>query len=194
MVAVGFDVGAASKGFHGAALSNGRLVDYCQGVSAEEALAFAHKHHPGVIAVDSPRRAAEPGQKSRANERLFSRQVGSVFFTPDQATIEENDFYSWMRHGFLLYRLLEEKVAQAELIEVFPTSLWKAILGPRDKRSRTKWSSEALAQLNLADLPQQMGQDLRDAIGAAYLGQLYLDRRTINFDDLIAPDPDNVLP
>lgn len=194
MTVIGFDVGAAAKGFHGAALDGQRLLDHCQGVDLVEASAFAEQYKPRVVALDSPRRPAAVGQKSRVNEREFARYINlPVFFTPDLETINSNDFYSWMRPGFLLYHLLEERLPQAFLIEVFPTSLWAALLGPRSGRSRAKWSSQALARLKIAGLPERMGQDLRDAIGAAYLAQLYLDRRTVNFSDLVAPDPDNVV-
>src|SRR2546430_11843098 len=48
-----------------------------------------------------------------------------------------------------------------------PTASWTRWLGPRRGESRARWSSRALASRHLRGVPSHLGQDGRDAIGAA---------------------------
>lgn len=110
-----------------------------------------------------------------------------IFYTPDLKTIKEHPFHSWMLNGFELYQRLEEEVKGAELIEVFPSALWQAEAGLRQGRGKAEWSKTALKAVNIKGVPEPSSQDLRDAIGAAWIAQLYKGQQTVSFEELTVP-------
>ena len=121
----GVDVGGTRKGFHLAVLdSRGRLSVAGERIATaravvERLLPMA----PSLVAVDAPRRPAEPGQRSRACEREFVRAgICALRFTPDLQTLLANPFHAWVLQGLELYRALER--AGLRPVECFPTAAW----------------------------------------------------------------------
>lgn len=76
---------------------------------------------------------------------------------------------------------------EAELIEVFPSALWQAEAGPKGARSKAAWSKAALSALEIQGIPDSISQDLRDALGAALIAQLYKQGKTRSFEELVVP-------
>jgi predicted nuclease with RNAse H fold len=174
----GVDVGGTRKGFHAAIVDGSRLVagpahlpDIAQTVS------WLAKHDPTLVAVDSP---IELGP--RECERALARAVCHLYYTPARP---EGDFYAWMRHGLDLYRALRD--AGLAVIECFPTATWTRLAAPRGARSRRAWSSEIVARLPLAGVPARLGQDGRDAIGAAYTAWLHTIELSESFGPIVVP-------
>lgn len=185
---VGFDIGGIKKGIHGAALQGKKLIDHCEAVNVEEAAQFAAKHQPKAIGVDSPRRPAPDRQASRTGERQFVRASGmQLFYTPNLKTIKANPFHGWVLNGFELYRRLEAELKETELLEVFPSALWQAEAGVKQGRGKAAWSQAALTKLGIQEIPEPASQDLRDAIGAAWITHLYQQGKTISFEELTVP-------
>lgn len=193
------DVGGGGKGFHVA------VVD-CLGLIALERLrepaavaAWLREGvdggPPALVAVDSPREAAEPGELSRADERLFARaRICGIRFTPDRATIDAprangDDFYGWIRNGFALYVALEE--AGLPAVECFPTASWTRWGGARDGRRRAAWSQQVLDGLGVAGLPaRRLSQDDRDAVAAALTARAHAGpprKGTESFGAIVVP-------
>lgn len=182
----GVDVGAAAKGFHLALVNGRRLVggpERCR--NAAEAVRRLASWLPRLVAVDSPRRPAPAGERSRPCEREFARaKICGLRFTPDRRTLRSHRYYEWILNGFALYRGLDS--AGLEAIECFPTASWTRWYGPR-RTSRTEWSQAALRLLPLAGVPRRLDQDERDAIAAALTAREHDLHPTERFGDLVVP-------
>jgi predicted nuclease with RNAse H fold len=90
--------------------------------------------------------------------------------------VAEGPFYEWMRRGTELYAAL--LTAGLTAIECFPTATWTVLGAPRGGQSRASWSTAALERTELTGIPVRLGQDARDAIGAAYTACLHANGRT----------------
>jgi predicted nuclease with RNAse H fold len=173
----GVDVGARRKGFHVAAVDGRRVVHGpVNVVSVAAAAELLVSLRPVVIGIDSPRRPAPAGSRSRACERSLAGRVCGIRYTPDaDALVSGGSYYAWIRNGLALYAALAGVGAglQCRVVEVFPTASWTRLHGPRGSLPRAAWSHAALASLGLKALPtRRLSQDDRDAIGAAWTARL----------------------
>jgi predicted nuclease with RNAse H fold len=190
----GIDVGA-SKGFDLAVIDGERLVAGPNRiVRIPDVVRWLQVQRPAVIAVDCPRSSAPADELSRQGEReLVRARVCGIRYTPNEATLEKNKtYYAWIKNGFKLYAALiaETRDTNWDVIECFPTATWSRLGGPRDGRSRARWSREVLGGLGLGSLQSRMNQDARDAIGAAITARLYNHGDIESFGDIVAPvDP-----
>ena len=175
----GVDVGGRRKGFHAAVIDGRALLAGPVGLrDVASAVEWLLAWDPALVAVDAP---SELGP--RACERAVSRAVCRLYFTP---AVLEGAFYEWMRHGLELYEALRRTHLRA--VECFPTATWTLLAGPRGARRRGGWSAAALERLPIADVPARIGQDGRDAIGAAYTAWLHANGRTDpRFDPIAVP-------
>ena len=64
-------------------------------------------------------------------------------------------------------------ISVADAVDMFPTASWTRLHGPRGSLARGAWSSAALHSLHLEGVrTRRLGQDDRDAIGAAWTARL----------------------
>jgi predicted nuclease with RNAse H fold len=96
-----------------------------------------------------------------------------------------NPYYEWIRHGLELYEALE--AAGLPAIECFPTASWTRWAGRRGSTGRARWSAAALTARGLDGLPRRLGQDGRDAIGAALTGRCRDQGRWEAFGRIVVP-------
>jgi predicted nuclease with RNAse H fold len=181
----GVDVGGRRKGFH-LAWTDGSTV-----------LGLANLHDPTevaqrlvdlgitLVAIDSPRAPAPDGSRSRRDEVDLARaRVCGIRYTPDHAMLQTSDYYEWIRRGLELYRAVD--AAKVPAIECFPTASWSRWAGPRVGR-RAPWSRAALQRFGLAGVRSTMGQDFRDAIGAALTAKAHTEGGTESFGAIVVP-------
>jgi predicted nuclease with RNAse H fold len=169
----GVDVGARRKGFHVAVIDDRRLVGgpWRLGRPGDVVEALAARR-PLLVGVDGPRRPAPAGSASRPAEReLAAAGICAIRFTPDAGRIAEAPYHEWVRHGLALYDALEE--AGLAPVECYPTASWTRWAGARGRETRASWSRRALATRGLGGVPPRVGQDGRDAIGAALTARLH---------------------
>ena len=193
---VGIDVGGRRKGFHACAVGAGadpagaRILagpERLGGVAA--AVAWVAAREPAVVALDSPRECAPPGERSRADERALAREICNIRWTPSAPELAGNPYYEWVEHGLELYAALARALPDAELIEVFPTAAWTVWSGPRAGRSRASWSAAALAALEPSGLPERrLSQDDRDAVAAALTAGLHAAGTARRIGAIAVPD------
>jgi predicted nuclease with RNAse H fold len=191
MTAVGIDVGGRRKGFHGCAMRGREIVAGPErladvGAAVEWIVALA----PSTVAIDSPCEGAPAGTRSRPDEHdFFDAGICHIRWTPAVEFFALNPpYYEWIVHGFELYDALAERLPSAHLIETFPTAAWTSWAGSRGKPSRARWSRDALAALDLANVPSRHNQDDRDAIAAGLVAQLHDEgAKTRAFGRLIVP-------
>jgi predicted nuclease with RNAse H fold len=187
----GVDVGA-KKGFDAAVIDNsGLAAGPARFTDVDELVGWLVRGQPRVVAVDAPCSPAPDGELSRRDERdLAKSRVCGIRYTPDRAALAANEaYYAWIVNGFSLYRALAdaERSARWRTVECFPTATWSRIGGPRGTRTRARWSREVLEGCGLRGTPPRMGQDARDAIGAAITAQLFDEARTESFGDIVVP-------
>ena len=174
----GVDVGGTRKGFHAAIVDGSRLIAGPTHLpDVAHTVTWLADHDPTLVAVDAP---IELGP--RECERALARAVCHLYYTPAHP---HGDFYAWMRHGLELYRALQ--TAGLAAIECFPTATWTRLDAPRGARSPRTWSSEIVARLLLSGVPGLLGQDGRDAIGAAYTAWLHAIGRSESFGPIVVP-------
>lgn len=186
----GVDVGGRRKGFHVAVVdTTGVVAGPARRQTAGEVVDSLAPHAPRVVAIDSPRSPAPVGALSREGERLLvAARVCGIRYTPDRAGLARNrTYYEWIENGFELYHELQE--AGFHTIECFPTASWSRLLAPRRTERRSRWSTRALASLDLQGVPARLGQDGRDAVVAAVTARLYEARATEAFGDIVVPKP-----
>jgi predicted nuclease with RNAse H fold len=181
----GIDVGGRRKGFHTALVDEGGLAaGPMRLTTAGDVLEWLLPHGPTVVAVDSPRRAAPDGQRSRACERQLARGICSLRFTPDRGRLHGNRYYEWIVNGFELYDVLDD--GPWEVVECFPTASWTRWAGTRTG-TRAAWSQRALRALALRGVPNRLSQDGRDAIAAAVTARLHAADRTDAYGEIVVP-------
>lgn len=182
----GVDIGGSRKGHHFALIEGQTLVDHGRGRSADEVARWFTARQAALVGVDSPRRWAAPGEPSRPDERaLAAAGICRLFFTPNEQVARGHPFYAWMFSGMAVFQALVDSDIPA--VESFPTATWTQLFGPRRGLPRGAWTRAALDDLGLDGIPSRQGQDLRDAIGAAYTAALHALGRTITFGDLVVP-------
>lgn len=189
----GVDVGA-SKGFDVAVVDRERLISPPKRiVTVAGVVDHLSELRPAVIAVDSPRRPALSGRRSRAGERdLVKAGICGIRYTPDENALHgSKTYYCWILNGLRLYEALGDSrsLARTTLIECFPTASWSRLGGPKGKHTRARWSRHVLEAQGLLDLPARMNQDARDAIGAAITAKLHSAGQTESFGEIVVPLP-----
>jgi predicted nuclease with RNAse H fold len=191
MIWAGVDVGGRVKGFHAAAVDETGIVAGPQRISTTDgAVDWLRDLSPQVVALDSPKSCAPPGEKSRKGERSLMREVCGIRWTPEEGRLEGNPYYEWIVCGRELYMALERVAPQAKwhVIEVFPTASFTVWAKGRGRRTRAAWTRNAIADLAVPGLPaRRLSQDDRDAIAAALTARLHSQRKTREFGEIVVP-------
>ena len=156
-----------------------------RGGTTEDVIACVARTGPSVVAIDSPRSCAAPGNTHRPEEKAIRDAVCGIRWTPPHRKLEGNPYYEWIVEGLRLYEALERQPAR--VIECFPTASWTRWHGARNGRRRSDWSREALAARELQALPPRTSQDTRDAIAAALTARDYDEGRCQAFGDIVVP-------
>jgi predicted nuclease with RNAse H fold len=182
---MGVDVGGRRKGFDVAVIDERQLLSLDRRQSVHDVVARVESTKPAVVAIDSPRSCAPPGATHREDERVLRAAVCGIRWTPPRSELDGNPYYEWIVEGLALYDALEPLPAEA--IECFPTAAWTRWHGPRNGRSRTAWSSEALDSLDLENVPARTNQDARDAIAAALTARAYSEGHAQRFGEIVVP-------
>jgi predicted nuclease with RNAse H fold len=182
---IGVDVGGKRKAFDVALVEDRRLLQLRERQSVADVVAWVASTQPSVVAVDSPRSCAQPGQTHRPEEKELRDAVCGIRWTPSSAKLYGNPYYEWIVEGRRLYEALETE--SVEVIECFPTASWTRWHGARNGRRRSAWSREALAALRLEGVPPRTNQDMRDAIAAAITARDFEQDRFERFGDIIVP-------
>jgi predicted nuclease with RNAse H fold len=183
------DVGGPRKGFDVAILRADREVEGPVNIKDPlQVVDWLSARAPRVVAVDSPRSTASPGQTHREGERELARsQICRIRWTPDADTVFARPYYSWIVNGLKLYDLLLG-FGEWDVIEVFPTASWTRWFGTRGTKRRARWTSDALTLLSLSKLPpRRLNQDDRDAIAAALTAQEFERGQTEYFGEIVVP-------
>jgi predicted nuclease with RNAse H fold len=182
----GVDVGGRRKGFHLALVDEERLrAGPVRKATVAEAIRWLSWRVPRLVAVDSPIEPAPDGMRSRPEERLLTRAVCGIRYTPDRATLSRSHYYEWILRGLDLYAALE--VAGLAAIECFPTASFTRWAGPRGSATRAAWTRTALAALGVAGVPPGLSQDGRDAIAAALTARVLDQGRAERFGKIVVP-------
>lgn len=188
---MGIDVGGRRKGFHAAAVNERALVAGPKQIGGVDAvLGWVDELRPEVVALDSPKTCAFKGERSRADERALAKEICGIRWTPEMAKLNGNPYYEWIACGLELYEALEPDRSRRRwrVIEVFPTASWSVWVGRRGKRTRARWTREALADTKLEGLPfRRLNQDDRDAIAAALTARQHDDHGTRRFGEIVVP-------
>jgi predicted nuclease with RNAse H fold len=184
---MGVDVGGRRKAFDAALVEDQRLIDWRQRQSVGDVAAWAASAKPSVIAIDSPRSCAPPGWTHRRGEKELRDAICGIRWTPPSAKLEGNPYYDWIVQGLRLYDALGQQPAR--VIECFPTASWTRWHGARNGRRRSVWTREALAAIELRDVPRRTNQDMRDAIAAALTARDYEQGRFQLFGEIVVPRP-----
>jgi predicted nuclease with RNAse H fold len=182
---MGVDVGGRRKGFDIALVIGRHLIDWRRRQSVDQVVACVAESEPAVVAIDSPRSCAAPGHTHRPGEKELCDAVCGIRWTPPRAQLAGNPYYEWIVEGLRLYDAL--RPLPVDVIECFPTASWTRWHGPRAGRRRSLWTREALAELELSDVPQRTNQDMRDAIAAALTARDYEHGRYERFGDIVVP-------
>jgi predicted nuclease with RNAse H fold len=182
----GVDVGGRRKGFHLAAVDRAALVaGPVRLAGTDQAVDWLLERGPALVAVDAPRSPAPGSSRSRAEERAVARTICSLRYTPDAASLAGNPYYEWIVAGFELYEALER--ARLRAVECFPTASWTRWGGRRGGATRAAWSGAALAATGLGRVPPTLGQDGRDAIGAALTARAWSLGLAERFGEIVVP-------
>jgi predicted nuclease with RNAse H fold len=185
---LGVDVGGPRKGFDVALVRSDRLTALRARQSVASVVGLVRDARPAVVAIDSPRSCAPPGATSRDDERALRRGTGvGIRWTPDREEVEANPYYDWVVEGLRLYEALAAHAPDVEVIECFPTAAWTRWHGPRGHTPRSAWSAKALATRGLDAVPDRLGQDQRDAIGAALVARAHDRGQTQAFGEIVVP-------
>lgn len=190
----GIDVGGCRKGFHAALIDDERVIELLASTRAIELAGWLREWGAALVAVDSPGSPAPDGERSRAGERsLVAARICSLRHTPDRRALKTNPgYYEWIEQGFLLYD--EPGKAGLAAVECFPTASFTRWAGPRGNGRRSEWTKAALAARGLADLPEAMNQDQRDAVAAALTARGHAAGQTERFGDIVVPLSDLARP
>lgn len=182
---IGVDVGGKRKGFDVAVIDEHRLQGLGGGLDLGAVVELVDAERPTVIAIDSPRSCATPGQTARDGERALAKAVCGIRWTPDRQTVNSNPYYAWILEGLALFAAMAER--DVEAIEVFPTASWTRWFGPRGNRTRAMWTEDGLIRLGLGGLPDRTNQDQRDAIAAAMTARQRTEAETEALGEILVP-------
>jgi predicted nuclease with RNAse H fold len=182
---LGVDVGGKRKGYDVAVIDDRRLIALSGGLGCEAVLELVQAHRPSLVAIDSPGSCAPDGQSAREDERVLSRLVCGIRWTPDSRHVRDNGYYAWILEGLALFEALT--VRGVDTIEVFPTASWTRWFGKRGLKTRARWSRDGLELLGLLRLPRHTNQDQRDAIAAAVTARQHTLGLTESIGEIVVP-------
>lgn len=197
---VGIDVSAA-RGFDVCILDERRrvsLLAVARDLGALETIAGGLPRD-ATIAIDAPPQPAKnlvPGKDYRVAERERHALGVSLYPVPRS----ERGAKDWMRAGFALFRLLDERgfplylhgdVGRGVAVEVYPHLSYLALAGRRrGATSKREWSRAALRG-RIAGLPAGATQDQLDAACAALTAWHFVQGTWAAFGDpsevIVAP-------
>jgi predicted nuclease with RNAse H fold len=181
---LGIDVGGQRKGFDVALVDERRLLALEGRLRRHAVVELVERARPTLVAIDSPRGCAPEGQTARAGERQLAKSICGIRWTPDARHVHANDYYAWVVEGLALFGALAGRV---EVIEVFPTASWTRWQGKRGSQTRSAWSRQGLAELELDGVPRRTNQDQRDAIAAAVTARLHTHGMTETLGEIVVP-------
>jgi predicted nuclease with RNAse H fold len=159
-------------------------------LTPSEAAIWISDWRPRLVGVDAPRQLGDYLPRFHGERRL-AREVCRLRYTPTREALERQKlgpapkYYEWIEHGLELYEALGRVAINA--VEAFPTASWTRWSGPRNGESRARWSARALRRLGIRGAPRIMGQDERDAIGAAVTAWAHDAGHTEPFGDIVVP-------
>ncbi len=183
---LGVDVGGPRKQFDAALVEDDRVVALEPRRSVDHIVALVESSCPSVVAIDSPRSCAPPGQTRRESKRELAAEVCNIRWTPPRDDLDGNDYYRWIVEGLRLYDALRD--APCDVIECFPTASWTRWHGARRSRTRARWTREALSTLGVEGVPRRTNQDQRDAIAAALTARAYYRGQCTSFGgEIVVP-------
>jgi predicted nuclease with RNAse H fold len=182
---LGVDVGGRRKGFDVALLEGDEVALLAARLDCAAVVELVDSIRPAVVAIDSPRSCAAPGQTAREGERQVNRLICGIRWTPDETSVHAGGYYAWVVEGLRLYAALRDH--EIEVIEVFPTASWTRWHGRRGRQRRSQWTREALAELGLAGVPARTNQDQRDAIAAAVTARQHALGQTEQMGEIVVP-------
>ena len=182
---IGVDVGGKRKGFDVAVIDDRRVLALQGRLTCQQVVELAMTHRPRVIAIDSPRSCAPPGQTARDGERQLRRSICGIRWTPDESRVHASAYYAWIIEGLALFDALAMR--GVEVIEVFPAASWTRWHGKRGTRTRSAWTRQGLAALDLDAVPPRTNQDQRDAIAAAMTARQHTLAVTETMGDIVVP-------
>lgn len=187
----GVDVGGRRKGFHVALVDGRRLAaGPRQLLTPHEVARWLADASPRLVGVDAPKVLGDD-QVRFESERRLAREVCRLRYTPTREALLRQrmtrapKYYEWIEHGLELYAALAK--AGLDAIEVFPTAAWTRWAGARNGVPRAQWSARALRGLRLRGVPAVLGQDGRDAIGAAMTAWACDRGHVERFGDIVVP-------
>jgi len=178
-------VGGKRKGFDVAVIDDRRVLALQGRLTCQQVVELAMTHRPGVTAIDSPRSCAPPGQTARDGERQLRSSICGIRWTPDESRVRASAYYAWIIEGLALFDALAMR--GVEVIEVFPTASWTRWHGKRGTRTRSAWTRQGLAALDLDGVPPRTNQDQRDAIAAAMTARQHTLAMTETMGDIVVP-------
>ena len=111
--------------------------------------------------------------------------VCGIRYAPAKGRADGNPYYDWIRCGLELCGVLGEW--SWCVIECFPTASWSRWGHRKGPATRGAWSSKVLAAFGLIGLPDRLGQDARDAIGAALTARAHARHETEAFGEIVVP-------
>lgn len=182
---LGVDVGGPRKGFDVALVNERRLLLVEGRLRRGDVVELIELEKPLAVGIDSPRSCAPTGQKAREAERRLNQAICRVRWTPDADRVRESSYYAWIVEGLALFGALAG--SPADVIEVFPTASFTRWVGKRGQRTRSAWSREGLATLDLEGLPGRTNQDQRDAIAAAVTACQHTQGLTETIGEIVVP-------
>jgi predicted nuclease with RNAse H fold len=182
---MGVDVGGKRKAFDVALIEDRSLIGLRQRQSVDEVVTWLTQAKPTVVAIDSPSTCAPANATHRTAEKKLRDAVCGIRWTPPRDKLNGNPYYEWIVEGMRLYDALRKQ--PLIVIECFPTASWTRWYGPRNGRSRAKWSGAALETLGLEGMPTSTNQDKRDAIAAALTARDYEQDHYEKFGDIVVP-------
>jgi predicted nuclease with RNAse H fold len=182
---LGVDVGGEKKGFDVAVVESNALIRLCGKLTRTQVVDIVENLKPLVVAIDSPRRCAPQGERTRECERRVAKEICGIRWTPDDEAVRARDYYAWIVEGLKLYAALES--IHSEVIEVFPTASWTRWFGKRGSKRRSAWTRQGLTKLGLAAVPTRTNQDQRDAIAAAFTARQHTQHMTECIGEIVVP-------
>lgn len=137
------------------------LIGLRQRQSVDDVVAWVASMKPSVVAIDSPRSSAPPGQTHRPEEKNLRDKVCGIRWTPPSTELERNPYYEWIVEGLRLYDALAPK--PVEVVECFPTASWRRWHGSRPSQpSRLDARSTRRARARGRTVTGQPGHARRD--------------------------------
>jgi predicted nuclease with RNAse H fold len=145
-----------------------RVVELAAGPFTDDNIAaFAERHRPAVVAIDSPLSLPADGILRPVDRELIRRRLRPYPpLLPSMAAMT--------RRGCALRAALSER--GCDVIEVFPGAAQDVLGIPRKKAGLYELAA-GLQRLGIAGLPAKPDGDALDAVTAAYVAQLYVRGR-----------------